>query len=72
MSKESRALFNGSMPGEPKPPTRVKLDDLDGRPFAERIEAFQARVFVADYRMKRGGCAVSVADALIDAAFNRE
>jgi hypothetical protein len=72
MSKESRAAFNGSLTGEPKAPTRVKLDDLDGRSFAERIEAFQARVFTENYRMRRGGRAVSVADALITAAFDRE
>jgi hypothetical protein len=72
MSKESRALFNGSMPGEPKPPERVSLDDIDGRSANECIEAFQARVFTENYRMRRGGRAVSLADALITAAFDRE
>jgi hypothetical protein len=52
MSKESRAAFNGPpLRGLAKPPTPVKLDDLDGRSFAERIETFQARVFCTDYRM---------------------
>jgi hypothetical protein len=59
MSKESRAAFNGgSLAGESKAPTPVKLDDLDGRSFAERIEAFQARVFCTHYTMKRGERAV--------------
>jgi hypothetical protein len=60
MSKESRAAFNGSLPGEPKAPTPVKLDALNGRTVAERIEQLQARIFCTDYRMKRGARAVSV------------
>jgi len=52
MSKESRAMFNGSsLPGDPKAPTRVKLDDLDERSLAERIESFVDRTFTTDYRM---------------------
>jgi hypothetical protein len=52
MSKSHRTNFNGPpLKGAAKPPTPVKLDALETRSIAERIEALVERVFVTDYRM---------------------
>jgi hypothetical protein len=40
---------------ESKPPTRVRLEHIDGRSLEERISDFQARVFCTDYRMPVSG-----------------
>jgi hypothetical protein len=52
MRKQHLTSFNGPpLKGGGKPPTPVKLDDLDTRTVAERIEQLQARIFCTDYRM---------------------
>lgn len=52
MSKPHRTNFNGPpLKGAAKPPTPVKLDALETRTVAERIEQLQARIFCTDYRM---------------------
>ena len=52
MSKSHQTPFNGPpLKGGPKAPTPIKLDDLETRAVAERIEQLQAKIFCADYRM---------------------